>query len=433
MIVLARDFMVCCFQLYMLNNLQKNMFPYKITLFWQRMCVYIIAAILVFGANQMESSVINIAIIPASYMLASSIIFRGSLWKKMIISCCYYMLELVPEFLFASLTNAYGAIGRTEEFQSEIEKTLALLLMNTMTFLLVKCINQVTRKRNYFAIENKYFSLLLTLPVATILILTCIFYSHISFEGINKVMIPVSAVLLLMTNISIFFVFDKLIEKSEEVKQMEKLYQKSRAENINLQYVNKINEDNKAFLHDINKFLRIATNLMINEENQELKKLIEHIGIRIQDLGIYNYCSHPILNSILCERKFVAESKGIAYRIKLGNNLMIDFLKDLDLISIVGNLLDNAIEAAEKTEDFRYVECMIYMGNNDHFLIMEFKNSYIVPPIKEKDRYISSKRDPSSHGIGLHTVKKLVEKYKGLMRIEAGEYEFSVKLMFTIK
>ncbi|MFR8351707.1 MAG: GHKL domain-containing protein [Blautia obeum] len=42
-------------------------------------------------------------------------------------------------------------------------------------------------------------------------------------------------------------------------------------------------------------------------------------------------------------------------------------------------------------------------------------------------------RDADSHGIGLHTVGKLVKKYAGIMRVEVGEQEFSVKLIFTIK
>ena len=54
----------------------------------------------------------------------------------------------------------------------------------------------------------------------------------------------------------------------------------------------------------------------------------------------------------------------------------------------------------------------MYMGNENHFLVMEFRNNYIVPLIKEKERYISTKRDSGSHGIGLHTVKKLVERYR---------------------
>ena len=415
------------------EGLEKNILPYRRERFWEKFLVYCIAALAMFGTNRLESSILNMVMIPVIYMIASMVVFRGNIWKKLVTVCCYYVLAIIPEFLFAALTNAYGVTGASEGFRTETEKTLALLLMSTMTFLFIKCINQVTRKRDYLTIENKTFTVLLMLPTATIVMLGCMFYSHTSFEGMNRVMVPVGASLLLMTNIFIFTVFDRFVEKSEEVKKMDRLYQKSRAEIANLQYMNKVNEDNRAFLHDINKFICTVAGLIEEGENQEVKDIMEHLGVRIQNLQKSVYCEHPILNSILCERKFLAESKDISYRITLGNDLRLDFLEELDLISIVGNLLDNALEAAEKTEDGRYVECRMYMGNAGHFLVMEFCNGYVVPLLKDKDRYISTKRDADSHGIGLHMVGKLVKKYAGIMRVEAGEREFSVKLIFTIK
>lgn len=146
----------------MLNDLGKNMFPYRVGALWERLSVYFIAALGIFIANHMGTTLFNIAIIPASYTIAAIIIFQGSKWKKIIMACCYYMLAIVPEFLFAAITEAYGVTGTENEFQSEVEKTLAILLMKTMTFLLVKCVNQITRKKNYLTIENKSFTVLLT-------------------------------------------------------------------------------------------------------------------------------------------------------------------------------------------------------------------------------------------------------------------------------
>lgn len=363
---LLRDVLVCSLQVWMLNDFGKNMFPYRVGSLWKRIGVYFAAALCIFIANHMGTTLFNITIIPVSYTIAAIIIFQGSKWKKVIMACCYYMLAIIPEFLFAAITEAYGVTGTANEFQSELEKTLAILLMKTMTFLLVKCINQITRKKNYLTIENKLFTVLLTLPIATIIIFMCIYYSHISFTGVNRIMIPIGAALLLMTNICIFAVFDKLIERSEEVKKMELLYQKSKAENINQKYINKVNEDKRAFLHDVNKFLCITANLIENGKNLELDNMVRHLGIRIQEMKNYSCCADPVLNSILCERKFVAESKGILYKIKLGNNLRTDFIEDLDLISIVGNLLDNAIEAAEKTEKDKYVMHKKYKEDIKH-------------------------------------------------------------------
>ena len=136
-------------------------------------------------------------------------------WKKVIMACCYYMLAISTRvFVCCDYRGLWSNRDSKRTFsQSWKKRCCSLLLMSTMTFLLVKCINQITRKKNYQTIENKLFTVLLTLPAATIIIFMCIYYSQISFTGVNRIMIPIGAALLLMTNICIFAVFDKLIEK----------------------------------------------------------------------------------------------------------------------------------------------------------------------------------------------------------------------------
>lgn len=198
--MIIRDYLICLLQMYLLEDLEKNILPYRRERFWEKFLVYCIAALAMFGTNRLESSILNMVMIPVIYMIASMVVFRGNICKKLVTVCCYYVLAIIPEFLFAALTNAYGVTGASEGFRTETEKTLALLLMSTMTFLFIKCINQVTRKRDYLTIENKTFTVLLMLPTATIVMLGCMFYSHTSFEGMNRVMVPVGASLLLMTN-----------------------------------------------------------------------------------------------------------------------------------------------------------------------------------------------------------------------------------------
>ena len=79
---LLRDVLVCILQVWMLNDFGKNMFPYRVGSLWKRIGVYFAAALCIFIANHMGTTLFNITIIPVSYTIAAIIIFQGSKWKK---------------------------------------------------------------------------------------------------------------------------------------------------------------------------------------------------------------------------------------------------------------------------------------------------------------------------------------------------------------
>ena len=136
MTLVIRDILICSFQLYMLCDLEMNMLPYRTSSKVTKWIITYTVAIFLFGINTQVSTILNILLIPLLYLLISIILFKGNIWKKLIISYCYYMLALTPEFIFAVATNAYGATESPQDFQSEIEKTLAILLMKLITFFL---------------------------------------------------------------------------------------------------------------------------------------------------------------------------------------------------------------------------------------------------------------------------------------------------------
>ena len=110
----------------------------------------------------------------------------------------------------------------------------------------------------------------------------------------------------------------------------------------------------------------------------------------------------------------------------------MDFIETVDLYAILGNALDNAIEAVEKFEEAekRQIDVMIHRQKN--FLVMNFIN-----PIPEKLKFddefpVTTKKDKKYHGFGLRSIQHFVKKYDGVLNISEEDGCFSLKIMIPV-
>lgn len=71
-------------------------------------------------------------------------------------------------------------------------------------------------------------------------------------------------------------------------------------------------------------------------------------------------------------------------------------MDDIDKIGILGNLLDNAMEAAGKCRDNKSVALDIYTSNNNHFIVLNIQNTSETAPLKKGTRFLSTKKSGKS-------------------------------------
>lgn len=69
--MIVRDFLICLLQMYLLEDLEKNMLPYRRENFWGKFLIYFVVALIMLGINHLESSVFNMVMIPVTYMMWS--------------------------------------------------------------------------------------------------------------------------------------------------------------------------------------------------------------------------------------------------------------------------------------------------------------------------------------------------------------------------
>ena len=124
-----------------------------------------------------------------------------------------------------------------------------------------------------------------------------------------------------------------------------------------------------------------------------------------------------------------AEDNGTEFTVDV--NLAQIPIAEYELFTILGNLLDNALEAAEKCSNLKkYVNLKIHTVNR--MLALEVENGYQEEPQKRRGKFISLKQGEGEHGWGIENVREIVEKNGGTMAVEYADHVFRVYLMLGI-
>lgn len=103
--------------------------------------------------------------------------------------------------------------------------------------------------------------------------------------------------------------------------------------------------------------------------------------------------------------------------------------KNFNICVILGNLLENAIREASKSTE-KYLSISVRVKKDILFILVE--NSYIGKIVKEENKFKTRQKDTSIHGIGLESVKQVVAKCSGDIKIEYTENHFAVQVLLYL-
>lgn len=135
------------------------------------------------------------------------------------------------------------------------------------------------------------------------------------------------------------------------------------------------------------------------------------------------------VNIILSEKLSDCQEKGITFTPYLDGHLL-DFIEPLDICTILGNALDNAIEASEGIPDpaKRIITLNVLSKNN--FLSVSVCNFFQTIPSQINGKLQTTKKDSFSHGYGMQNMQHTAEKYGGHLSYRIKEDLFTLDFLF---
>ena len=179
----------------------------------------------------------------------------------------------------------------------------------------------------------------------------------------------------------------------------------------------------KCIIHDQKYFFNYVEEMLKDRQSEEIQNTIANyqkcFGERYYWTGI-----EFIDNVITIEKR-----KMDAYQIEFQVEFSIDdiYIEPMDLVIIMENLLENAIEAASKCELKRKI--VFELKNINDVLLLKIWNTSCKSPYVKKDRFITDKDDSNVHGWGVESVKSIVNKYNGSIEFKYDETFFEVDII----
>ena len=314
-----------------------------------------------------------------------------------------------------------------------LDNSLSLIIQSPISKLLYFLIIYFVSKFSIKEYKSESYSLsipLLVLPASSILLLYAVSYALHNFDLEQKYMylLIISIVLLLFSNIAVFWVYEFTLKTQRHSMELEYERQKEKSTAEYYDLLNEQNENSKIVMHDIKRHLNAIKSISGDDA------VTEYIDNFIEDFSVnksVDYCNNPMVNSIVNRYKSVCDRLGVKMNIDI-RNADFGFMNQPDITALLDNLLENAVEAAENTEN-GFIDFSVFVRKNK-YLSIQLTNSVKNIIAVKNDRIASSKKSGSIHGTGLKSIQKVVKKYDGEinMRFNEDDMTFSSNVVFEI-
>ncbi len=347
-----------------------------------------------------------------SFFIFAYAFLYGSVIKKIFIGvltnlCLLFSTMIVGNVLFYFLRSEPHKIYTEHCF----ERFLYIIISSAFMTYIFAILKNLTRSKKD-SLKTKEWLLILSVlsisffivAILQVLILT----ENIGRENLNLLMLSEFGMILI--NILCFYI---TVNLNETHKREEQLIIDKRRSEYNQQYAETVKEQynqTRRLRHDLKQYAGTVLALLNDGKTDAAREIAEEQCESLSKIETVINTGNDFLNAILNSKLSLAKSTGIDVLCSVEND--ISGIEDIDLCSLIGNLLDNAIAAAEKCGgELRLIEVKISSVKSRFIVVV--RNSIPRSVLEENPKLKSTKSDAVNHGFGIKTIKYIAEKYNG--------------------
>lgn len=302
---------------------------------------------------------------------------------------------------------------------------LSIIIASRMLILAGSLLLYGFRKKNLGSNLNEHSILFMTaIPVCSL-----IMQGFILIDNGISYSITCGTILIILINIIAYCLYESLATHYVRNANIAILQRENELYSRQCEIMRESTEELQAFRHDLNNQLIAMNELLAANQVEAAKKQLHSLAVQTEPRIIYSYTGNTPIDSIINYKFQNAEKEHIKIntQIAVPSDIKIEVV---DIITILGNLLDNAIEAVLLLKDNRLITLKLVYSQDR--LIIRVTNSFNGIVKSMNGSIITTKADTANHGFGLANVQKIAEKYNGILKTGSSGGIFTVDVLLFI-
>lgn len=376
------------------------------------LCYSLFYVITALGHLVIHSRTVNIVTNIVSLWLIIGCYERKGL-KKVLVMFMIYSLNIVCDFLCLHLLSNYSVTKSLDE---------NIAYYTVFLFLICEIITEKVLIKNKGKGYTPYKNIMVFISVIGIIL---IYFAEYGMK--NRAFLTASGAGILLIELLVFYLYDVLTEAYRKLEEQSLLEKQILTYSNQLDVLARSEEKVAAFRHDMKNHLADLAGMAKMQKNKEIEAYIQEMGMYMENpeefVSTGNKAIDSLMNYLLGQAK--EQLQEVDYEIFIPAELKISAF---NMNVILGNLIENAIEASSQSED-KWLS--IRISYEKGMLFMNIRNSFSHELNVQNHRFISTKKE-EEHGIGLQNVEKMVEQYHGTMEITNTKNVFEVDVILYV-
>ncbi len=231
----------------------------------------------------------------------------------------------------------------------------------------------------------------------------------------------ITFILLMLLIVHVFMVRDQNTSMNNMIGNLKEPMKQITASYIEM---NEKNVELRRFRHDIKNLLLVLKSLITDDKMDQAVRYIDKMynAIEINRTKMFdtgNYIADALLES---KAKIAIQNDII---MTVDGNIPSNRVEDVNMVILISNLLDNAIEAAKQVTGERKIEVQSILKKN--LWILSVKNSCVKDIVIRENRIETTKEEKEAHGFGISNIERVAKKYDGNLKLSCENNIFTAR------